>query len=60
MRTPAASAPVAAWQLWGRAVASLLLILLGPLALFWTPLHTLALTWAVLLVLALWTFLIAA
>jgi hypothetical protein len=38
----------------------LLLLLLGPLVFLWTPLHTLALTWAVLLGLALWTFLIAA
>ncbi len=38
----------------------LFLILLGPLALFGTPLHFLAMTWAVLLVLALWTFLISA
>jgi len=60
MQAPAAPAPIANWRLWVRAVAWLLLILLGPLALFWTPLHTLALTWAVLMVLALWTFLIAA
>ena len=41
-------------------MAALLFILLGPCALFWTPLHALALTWAVFLVLALWTFLITA
>jgi TPR repeat protein len=60
MRASAATVEVAGWRLWARAVAWLLLILLGPLALFWTPLHTLALTWALVLVLALWTFLIAA
>jgi TPR repeat protein len=60
MRGPGSSAPLGGWRVWGWPMLGLLLLLLGPLALFQTPLHTLALTWAVLLVLALWTFLISA
>lgn len=45
---------------WGPPLVGLALILGGPLALWRTPLHTLAFTWLVLLFLALWGFLVAA
>lgn len=48
------------FRTWGLPLVGLALILGGPLALWRTPLHTLAVTWLVLLVLALWMFLVAA
>jgi TPR repeat protein len=60
MRGPGTPAPLGGWRVWGWPTLGLLLILLAPLALLWTPFHALALTWAVLLLLALWTFLISA
>ena len=54
------ASPVGGWAIWGWPCLGLILILLGPLLLFLTPLAGLALTWVVLLILALWTFLMAA
>jgi hypothetical protein len=60
MRPLGLSTPVDGWRIWGWPSIGLILLLLGPLLLFWTPLAGLALTWAILLVLALWTFLVSA
>jgi hypothetical protein len=51
--------PVSGWSIWGRPLGLLLLLLLGPLALFRTPLHGLAAIWLVLLILGFWMFLMA-
>lgn len=45
---------VRGWPVWGRPLGLLALILLGPLLLLPTPLASLALTWAFLLLLAIW------
>lgn len=47
------------WRTWGLPLAGLALILIGPLGLWGTPLHALAVTWLVLILLALWWFLVA-
>ncbi|WP_026852279.1 tetratricopeptide repeat protein [Geothrix fermentans] len=53
-------APVEGLAVWARPLGLLALILFGPLALLSTPLHFLGLTWLMLLLLSLWTFLVAA
>lgn len=53
------ASPVAGWAIWGRPLGGLLLILLGPLLLFGTPLSWLAMTWMVLLISGLWLLLVA-
>ena len=48
------------WQVWGRPLGFLALLLFGPLLLLATPLSAVAVGWMILLLLAVWTFLMGA
>jgi hypothetical protein len=57
MQLKVKSSPVGGWPIWGRPLGLLLLVLLGPLTLFRTPLSWFAAIWASLLLLGGWAFL---
>lgn len=52
--------PLGGWPVWGRPMVCLALGIFAPLLLVSTPLRFLAMTWLVVLILALWLFLVGA
>lgn len=52
--------PLGGWPVWGRPMVCLALGIFAPLLLVSTPLRFLAMTWLVVLILALWVFLVGA
>lgn len=54
MANPPQPPPLKGWPIWGKPLALLALVVLGPLLLLPTPLAPLALTWVFLLIMAIW------